>query len=68
MALSEDLERSSRENKEVTGQLDVAKTHADQLESQLSAVQHQHCELKELNVELVDQIETMKGNITCLTI
>ena len=61
-ALSEELEKSSGETKEVTSELNETKTRADQLESQLSVVQQQHCELKELNVELVAQIETMKGN------
>ena len=61
-ALSEELEKSSRETTEVTSELNATKTRADQLESQLSVVQQQHSELKELNVELVAQIETMKGN------
>ena len=59
--LSADLEKHGKEKREITDKLDASRRQSDQLETQLEHVKQDHEKLKEINVQLVEQIENMKG-------
>ena len=59
--LSADLEKHGKEKREITDRLDSSRRQTDQLETQLEHVKQDHDKLKEINVQLVEQIENMKG-------
>ena len=62
--LEAELVKNSQEKKGIDDQLTVSRKHTDQLEKELMQAKEEHSNLKDTNVQLVEQIHRMKGNDT----